>query len=423
MTVAHRPPPYDLANPPAGVRLELGRTAASLKVSVRDMAAAVGISSTAVADLLSNKWPAKTPRQQIEASLRELLQSKGATEEDLATLFHAQSSGPNHPAHPGHRRDRSTDSYGRPLHAEATPPEEDPTMIQRQTLSPAARRAFKLFANPFEGEVLRENQMFVGDDIAYVREAAWQCAQTGGFAAIVGESGAGKTTIVTDLEERLKAEARDVVIIKPSVLGMEESESAGHRLKSADILHAICHELEPLAPVPQTLQARTVKAKKLLAGGVQTGSTYLLVVEEAHSMPDATLKHLKRLHELREGRRGLLGILLLAQPELKLRLASGLRSGTLREVAQRCEIVELLPLDSDLKGYLEKRAAAGGVQLGTLIDDAAIEALRTRLTRKVSGSAVSMCYPLAVNNMVTKALNAAADLGEPRVTKDVISHI
>ncbi len=420
MTVAHRAPPYDLASPPAGVRLELGRTAAALKVSVRDMAAAVGISATAVADLLSNRWPARTPRQQIETALRELLQQHGATPADLATLFHAQSSGPNSP---GHKLDRTTDSYGRPLNAEATPPEEDPTMIQRQTLSPAARRAFKLFANPFEGEVLRENQMFVGDDIAYVREAAWQCAQTGGFAAIVGESGAGKTTIVTDLEERLKAEARDVVIIKPSVLGMEESESAGHRLKSADILHAICHELEPLAPVPQTLQARTVKAKKLLAGGVQTGSTYLLVVEEAHSMPDATLKHLKRLHELREGRRGLLGILLLAQPELKMRLASGLRSGTLREVAQRCEIVELLPLDSDLKGYLQRRATAAGVDLGTLMDDAAIEALRTRLTRKVSGSAVSMCYPLAVNNMVTKALNAAADLGEPRVTKDVISAI
>lgn len=423
MTVPHRAPPYDLANPPAGVRLELGRTAAALKVSVRDMAAAVGISATAVADLLSNRWPARTPRPQLEAALRDLLQQHGATPADLATLFHAQSSGPNGP---GHKLDRTTDSYGRPLHrpeAEATPPEEDPIMIQRQTLSPAARRAFKLFTNPFEGEVQRENQMFVGDDIAYVREAAWQCAQTGGFAAIVGESGAGKTTIVTDLEERLKAEARDVVIIKPSVLGMEESESAGHRLKSADILHAICHELEPLAPVPQTLQARTVRAKKLLAGGVQTGSTYLLVVEEAHSMPDATLKHLKRLHELREGRRGLLGILLLAQPELKLRLASGLRSGTLREVAQRCEIVELLPLDGDLKGYLQRRATAAGVELGTLIEDAAIEALRTRLTRKVSGSAVSMCYPLAVNNMVTKALNAAADLGEPRVTKDVISHI
>jgi type II secretory pathway predicted ATPase ExeA len=137
-------------------------------------------------------------------------------------------------------------------------------------------------------------------------------------------------------------------------------------------------------------------------------------------MPDATLKHLKRLHELRDGRRPLLGILLLAQPELKLRLAAGLRSGTLREVAQRCEVVELLPLDSDLKPYLERRAAAANLRLADLVDDDAIECVRSRLTRKMGASAVSMCYPLAVNNLVTRALNHAAQLGEPRVTRDVV---
>jgi type II secretory pathway predicted ATPase ExeA len=58
-----------------------------------------------------------------------------------------------------------------------------------------------------------------------------------------------------------------------------------------------------------------------------------------------------------------------------------------------------------------------------LIDDDAIQQLRTRLTRKDrgSGTAISMCYPLVVNNLLTKALNEAAVLGVPRVTRDVIS--
>lgn len=293
-------------------------------------------------------------------------------------------------------------------------------LMPKQALSPQARRHFKLFVNPFDGEVTTDEQMFSGADFAYVREAAWQCSQTGGFVALTGESGAGKTTVLNDLEARLQREARGVILIKPGVLGMEETDTRGKTMKSADILHAVITTLDASKPVPQTLQARTVRAHKLLAASAQAGAQHLLVVEEAHSMPDATLKHLKRLHELRDGRRPLLGILLLAQPELKLRLAAGLRSGTLREVSQRCEVVELLPLDSDLKPYLERRAQAAGQQLAELMDDAAIEHVRSRLTRKQGASAVSMCYPLAVNNLVTRCLNHAAQLGEPRVTRDVV---
>ena len=151
---------------------------------------------------------------------------------------------------------------------------------------------------------------------------------------------------------------------------------------------------------------------------------HLLVIEEAHSMPDATLKHLKRLHEMRNGRRPLLGILLIAQTELKDRLAQGLRDGHLREVAQRCEVVQLLPLDNDLAAYLKCRAAAAGVDLATLVNQSGIDALRKRLTlrsRDGRGSAVSMCYPLAVNNMLTKALNKAAEAGAPIVDEAVLA--
>lgn len=294
-------------------------------------------------------------------------------------------------------------------------------LLPKQSLTPQARRAFKLFTNPFDGEVTTDEAMFVGDDIAYCREAVWQCSQNGGFVALVGESGAGKTTLLQDLETRLARDNDAVIVIRPGVLGMEGNDTKGKAIKSADILHAVITRLDHQAVVPQTLQARTVKAAKLLEASARAGNTHLLVVEEAHSMPDATMKHLKRLHEMRLGRRPLLGILLLAQPELKAVLADGLRTGTLREVAQRCEIVELLPLDSALKDYLERRASVCNVQLATLMDDQAIEAVRDRLTFKRHGKAISMCYPLAVNNLVTRALNTAAQLGAPRVTKDVVA--
>ena len=360
-------------------------------------------------------WPSRSDPATLADTLRQALQTQGATPDELADVFE--------PATPTPQRKRGSVRDLAPPAPDEIDDEDNDMLLPKQSLSPQARRHFKLFTNPFDGEVTSNDMMFVGDEVAYVREAAYQCAKTGGFVALCGESGAGKTTVLADLEARLARDSKSVLVVKPSVLGMALNDTTGKTLKSTDILHAIISQLDAQQTVPQTLQARTVCARKLLAASAQAGNTHLLVVEEAHSMPDATLTHLKRLHEVRDGRRALLGILLLAQPELKLRLAAGLRSGALREVAQRCEVVELLPLDADLRPYLERRAAACNVKLATLIDDQAIEQLRSRLTRKMGSTAVSMCYPLVVNNLVTKALNEAAAIGVPLVTREVINAI
>ena len=410
----------DVAAPPDGQRLELGTVAAALKVSVTDLASATGLPRTSAFRLLNNVWPARltdAAKGAIKADIEALLRAQGATDHQIATLWFGRT-GRNSSRRPGH------DYYDRDLarpRGGAQPNVEDHDMLlAKQTLSPQARRHFKLFVNPFDGEVTTDAQFFNGADMGYVREAAWQCCQNSGFVALVGESGAGKTTMLADLEARIQAEGRGVIMIKPSVLGMEENNARGQMLKSTDILHALISTLQPDATMPQTLQARTVRAHKMLTASTETGAVHLLVIEEAHGLPDATLKHLKRLHELRNGRRSLLGILLIAQTELKLRLAKGLQTGTLREVAQRCEIVELLPLDGDLRAYLDCRAAAANRKLDELIEPAAVDQMRTRLTRKTSTGTVSMCYPLAANNMATKALNLAAELGVPTVTADVV---
>lgn len=407
-------PPYDVTQPPQGVRLRLGSVTKTLGISIQDMAQAAGISKTAVFEVMAeNRWPARTPQDEIRNALRSLVLERGATAEEAERLFWAY--GPHTHTH-----------TAEPSAPRVLPPaaDEEPQMLMlKQALTPQAARHFKLFRNPFEGKVTSDEMMFTSDDVRYVREAAWQTVQHAGFAAIVGESGAGKSTIQDDLEARLEREGRGVIVIRPSVLGMEGNNHKGHRLKSTDILSSIITTLESNGTVPQTLQARTVKAKKLLTASATGGNAHLLLIEEGHSLPDETLTHLKRLHELQHGRRGLLGILLLAQTELKTRLSEGLRSGKLREVAQRCELVELLPLDNDLKPYLECRAAAAGQELSRLVADDAIDQLRVRLTRKTPNGLVSMCYPLAVNNMLTRCFNVAAELSVPLVTKEIVAAV
>lgn len=408
-----------ITNPSPGESLHIKAVTEALGLSQADLARVTRISKSAICQILShNSWPIRTPREQLQARLHTAMASAGTSPDDLAALFYGQAA-------PTLVRAQASPSDELPDHnsARLTPESEPDVLLPKQTLTPLAARHFKLFRNPFDGAVDRDDQFFANDEIRYVREAAWQCAQNAGFMAVIGESGAGKSTIQADLEERLAEKARSVVVMKPGVLGMEETNRAGQMLKSADVLHAIISTLAASHAMPQTLQARTLRAQKLLMASADAGNVHLLVVEEAHGMPDSTLKHMKRLHEMRNGRRNLLGILLLAQPELKVRLTAGLRSGTLREVAQRCEIVELLPLDDALRAYLECRATAVGRQLDTVIEPAAVLQLRARLTRKTNTGVVSMAYPLAVNNMLTRAMNLAAEIGAPLVTLDVIKAI
>ena len=418
MTVTTITPNFDPVNPPEGARLHLGDVAARVGITITDMAEAGGISRTAVARLTSNQWPVKTDRAVLSAQLRSLFESHGTTAADLASLFHARFDG-------GRRSRRATvEPTVLSRQRKSSPTEEiEQMLLPKQTLGPAARRAFQLFTNPFDGDVMTDDDMFVNAEIAYVREACLQAAINSRFVALVSESGGGKTTIATDLEARILRDRKPVIVVRPSVLGMEDSNTAGQRLKSADILAAIVTTLDPLATPKQTLEARSKQARDKLTTSVEAGFQHLLLIEEAHSMPDATLKHLKRLHELKLGRRPLLGILLVAQPELKLKLSPS--RAHLREVTQRCEMVELLPLDADLKPYLEHRAKAAGTELAKLIDDSGVEELRRRLTIERPGPngqrrATSLLYPLAVNNMLTAALNMAAELGAPLVNRDVV---
>jgi type II secretory pathway predicted ATPase ExeA len=96
-------------------------------------------------------------------------------------------------------------------------------------------------------------------------------------------------------------------------------------------------------------------------------------------------------------------------------------------VVQRCELVQLPPLDAYLEGYLKFKFARVGADLSALFDEDAMEAIRGRLIfAKATGKTretVSLMYPLMVNNLVTAALNQAASLGFEQVNADLIREV
>lgn len=296
-------------------------------------------------------------------------------------------------------------------------------LLQNQSLTPDARKHFALPRNPFSDDVQSSDDVFQTASVRYVRATLMDCANHHGFVAIVGESGSGKTTLAEDLEERIRAEGKDILVIRPYVLAMEANDIKGKTLKSSHIAEAIASALDPELKVKSSPQARFAQVHALLKASRKAGRHHLLVIEEAHCLPIATLKHLKRFLELKDGMQRLIGVALIGQPELRERLGS--QNAEVREVMQRCEVVELEPLDSDLEGYLRHKFARFDLKYETVFAPDAADAIRARLIHMPRGGkptdARSQCHPLVVNNLVCRAMNAATRAGWPQVDAQVIA--
>ena len=301
--------------------------------------------------------------------------------------------------------------------------EEDLMLLRKQTLTDSARKQFKLFTNPFTSDVRSADDLYQSSDTAYVRAAMHHTAKHGGFISVTGESGAGKTTLKRDLIDRLKRENQSIITIEPYVLAAEDNDMKGKTLKAAHIAEAILYALAPLEGARRSPEARFRQVHSLLKESHKAGNSHVLIIEEAHSLPIPTLKHLKRFFELEDGYDKLLGIILIGQNELALKLSE--QNPSIREVVQRCEIVTLEPIaPAELSGYLAKRLGKN-VELSTVIDDSGIDAMVSRLVRTDSKGNVmqSLLYPLAVGNLITGAMNMAASLGVPVVNRDIIMNV
>lgn len=376
-----------------------------------ELARAVQVSPATMAQLLNKEiWPSTPDREDMEYRITCALQDRGI--KPLDSYFEPVSTAVT----------AETEKQTAVAGAQQSLTEEVQDMLLRkQTLSPQAKTAFSLFRDPFTDDVQEPGDLFMPPATRAVREHLWSTAKFGGFLAIVGESGAGKSTLREDLEERIIRENSPIVVMSPYVLGMEDSDQKGKPLKAASIADAMIRALTPLENPKRTLEAKAAQLHKLLKDSRRGGNSHVLIIEEAHGLHKQTLKHLKRFFELKDGMKPLISIILIGQTELKTKLSES--SPDVREVVQRCELVELPPLDSQLEGYLRFKFERVGAQLDNVFDKDAVEAIRGRLifTRSTkTRETVSLMYPLMINNLVTAALNQAAALGFPTVSADLI---
>lgn len=372
------------------------------------------LSLTAAARMIvSNDWPALTPRAEIIRQTREFLFSHGVPAEVIATAFEFDPDDTHKFSHP---KGCHSGQHGR-----AHQPDIDP--VETEMLTPQAKKQFSLFRDPFTDDVQGPEDVFLSADQRYIREAMFATARHGGFIAVVGESGSGKTTLRRDMLDRIQREGLPVVAVQPR--SFDKST-----LTASAICHSIIDDLQPGAKVPRSLEAQARLVEKMLINSSRAGNSHVLVIEEAHDLNVSTLKYLKRFWEMEDGFKKLIGIILVGQPELKDRLDER-RNYEAREVIRRCEIAELMPLDNVLEEYLRMKFKRVGADFSAIFAPDAIEGMRSSAklviqtrdrTGRVSKS-LSNIYPLTVNRFVIRALNQAAEVGESRITAELVKEL
>lgn len=363
--------------------------------------------SAAAAIVNKNVWPALTARSEIVRQTRELLFSHGVPADVITTAFELDPEDGHHGHHP------KGCHVGQ--HSHAVQPDIDP--IETEMLTPQAKKLFSLFRDPFTDDVQGPDDVFLSADQRYIREVLFATARHGGFVAVAGESGSGKTTLRRDLLDRIQREALPVVAIQPRVIDKGV-------LTASAICHAILDDLNPGAKVPRSLEAQARHVERALTESSRAGNSHVLIIEEAHDLNIQTLKYLKRFWELEDGFKKLLAIILVGQPELKAKLDER-RNYEAREVIRRCEIAELMPLDSVLEDYLRLKFKRVGADYNAIFGADAADGIRARLTRpgKSARDTISMVYPLTVNRLVVRAMNLAAQIGAPSITAELVKEV
>ena len=204
-----------------------------------------------------------------------------------------------------------------------------------------------------------------------------------GFIVITGEIGAGKTTLVAHLLDRLDPARVNAVSIAPSHLGGD------------DLLRLVAQACGlPVHAMEKPVLMAQVEA--FFMDRARAGQRNLLVVDEAQNLPIDALEELRMLSNLQSGGRALLQILILGQSEFR----ATLNSPALEQLKQRVIASHhLTGMDAaELGAYLDHRMALVGWQGRPAFAPDAVAALHQ----------VTQGIPRRVNTLATQALLMAA---------------
>ncbi len=176
-----------------------------------------------------------------------------------------------------------------------------------------------------------------------------------GFVVITGEIGCGKTTLIQYLLRRLGTNVT-TGLISYTELGNE------------DLLRWVLHSFGQAYDAPHMIGLLD-ELKRFLIKERRTGRRVVLIIDEAQNLGAVRLEELRMLSNLTGGKKPLLQLVLVGQPQLRQLLSQN----ALAQFAQRVSSdFHITPLGQrETKQYIEHRLAVAGRKT-RLFEDAAI---------------------------------------------------
>jgi MSHA biogenesis protein MshM len=202
-----------------------------------------------------------------------------------------------------------------------------------------------------------------------------------GIVKVSGEVGSGKTMLCRVLIERLPPHVATIYLATAS-------------LAREEILHAIADELElKLSPERRSVALRELQEHLIALYGA--GRRVVILIDEAHVMPEDTLEQVRLLSNLESNRHKLLQIVLFGQPELDQTLAKS----ALRQLRDRItHSFRMRPLAlAEVAKYLSFRMRAAGYR--------GPEVFTPRAVRRIARASDGLTR--RINILADKALLAA----------------
>jgi type II secretory pathway predicted ATPase ExeA/DNA-binding XRE family transcriptional regulator len=393
--------------------IRLKRLAIDCDITQGEIADATGLSRSAINSCLNKGYlPSAIPgfREKVET----FLAGHARASHWLADQGFDSWSAVWEPA--GERLHRKHPKTARPALLPGDPDDitEEVNTVRKFMIPEETLKYFHLFRDPFLSDPRTDKEVFRSADHRYLEYAMADAAANSGLLAVIAEVGAGKTVMRREVIEQLRGDER-VRVVYPQIIDRS-------RITAGSICDAIVMDLSS-DRVRMKLEDKSRHVRRLLTERFTQGKRVCLIVEEAHRLTVAALKHLKVFHEIEEGRQKLLSIILLGQPELGILLDEE-QYPELRELSRRVQIASIPGLGDNTRDYLALKFRIVGGDIERIITDEAIDRLCARLTAlDGNGRRYSQAYPLTVNNYIAKAMILAKEMGEERVTADVVDAI
>lgn len=266
---------------------------------------------------------------------------------------------------------------------------------------------FGLRQDPFRNEITSASDFYWNRELKKMEKEILEAIERKKFVALIGEVGSGKTMLMQMIRRDLKKRTKLIWV----------TNIHKRRLGPNHIIDAINMELSGThKSLSGSMEARMKKVIDGIKMGRDDWFNYCVVIDDAHQLPEYTLRSLKQLYDLQFGFDRLMGIILLGQ----LEMMDIMMDARLRETAQRCAIylMQGMSKPGQVEQYIKFKVEKVGGDVDKIFERKIFEAIRKNFSFEIhyGRRKYKICPFLRVQNYVAHLMNEAERLNEDKVS-------